>query len=90
MSTLSIADWAAAITVVVLLLSLSLGAAWWMSALFSRVRSICVRLDSMQRQLDAAIKDKGDEHARLWEAIRSLDRDILQIKLKMGLGPAGS
>lgn len=48
------------------LISTMLGAAWWMSALYSRVKQIHERVDEF-------VDDYKSSQARMWNAIQEID-----------------
>ena len=70
-------DWAAVVTVAVLLLGLLAGGVWWMSALYSKTRAICTTLGEMKSQLQTALVGQQAENAKLWDHLHKLEREFL-------------
>lgn len=65
------------------LLALICGAAWWMSALYGRVGGIGQNVTNIAGKLDTVIEDNKVDKAAIWKAIHESGEQIHEIDVRV-------
>lgn len=80
---MTLADSLALAAFVLTVISLIVGAAWWMSALYGRVGGIGEHVTRIDEKLDTVIDDNKTDKAALWKAIHNTDSRVHEIDVRV-------